>query len=154
VWTGPLLALLGIAPSALMLLGFGLAVGAAWRSRGRSPDAPLVALWLAGLGSFVAFTWWAESVVAVKGSYLLPLGVPGAVFFARGVGWLGAPARRAALWLSTLAALVAALVFVQGLFFPAIAPQHMANRWRLVGQVIPESRIAEAVDRLAPAEGR
>jgi hypothetical protein len=114
----------------------------------------LIAVWLSGLGSFVAFTWWAQSVVAVKGSYLLPLAVPAALFFARGIGVMGPRGRIATLLLSTLAAATAALVFLHGSFFPGLAPQTMASRWRLAGQVLPESHIVEAVDRLAPPAPR
>ena len=150
VVTGPLLAVLGIVPTALMWLGFGLALGAAVRTRGRDAFAPLVAVWLVGLGSLVAFSWWAQSVVAVKASYLLPLAVPGALFFARGVAWLGDGIRPVILVLCALAAGAAALVFIDGLFFPSLPPEMMASRWRLVGEVIPESYIAEAVERLVP----
>lgn len=150
VLAGPLLALLGLVPTALMGLGFALALVAAVRSRGRDRDAPLVAIWLAGLASAVAFTVWAQSVVAVKASYLLPLAVPGAVFFARGALRLGERLRIAALAVSAAAALAAALVFTDGLLFPGLDPAVMAGRWRLVGEALPDSYIGPAVDFLVP----
>jgi hypothetical protein len=117
--SGPLLALLGIIPTSVMLLGFVLALIRCVLHRGRSDDAPLVVIWLTGLASFVTFTWQAPSLTAVKGSYLLPLAVPGAVFFAGGVMWLCTRLRTGVLLLSAAAALAAALVFTDRLIFPA-----------------------------------
>jgi len=148
VYTGPLLTLLGILPTALMLLGFGLAASEAVRKRGRSDDAPLVVLFGVGVGFFVAFTWWAQSVVAVKASYLLPLSVPAAVFFARGVTRIGARWRTPVLVLCTLAAICSAVIFTHELVYTAPPAERMAHRYRLMGEILPNSYIAEAVDRL------
>lgn len=148
IYTGPLLTLLGIVPTALMLFGFGLAVAESARRRGRSDDAPLVVLFGVGIAFFVAFTWWAQSVVAVKGSYLLPLSVPGAVFFARGVKQLGSGWRPWILAASAAAALAAAVVFTHDLVYPAAPAERMAHRYRLMGEFLPNSHIAEAADRL------
>jgi hypothetical protein len=132
-----------------MLLGFLLALGDAIRRRGRSDDAPLVAVWLVGLGVFVSFTWSAPSADAAKGSDLLPLAVPGAVFFARAVRWLPAGLRAVVLAVSAAAAVAAAVVFTTGLVFPPLPPGRMANLWRFVGLVMPDSYIGEAVNHLA-----
>jgi len=148
VWSGRLLVLLGLVPTALMLLGFGAALGQALRSRGRSDDAPLVALWLAGLAGFVGFTAWAPSLVAVKGSYLLPLAPAGAAFYARAVARLPRRPRAAALGLSAAAALAAALVFSEGLVFRPQPPGKMAAVWHRLGSQLPTSNIVEAVERL------
>ncbi len=148
VYTGPLLTLLGSIPTAVMLFGFALAIADGIRRRGRSDDAPLVVLWAVGIAFFVAFTWWAQSVVAVKGSYLLPLSVPGAVFFARGVKRLGTGARPWILAASAAAALAAAVIFTHDLVYPAMPAERMAHRYRLLGEFLPESYIAEAADRL------
>jgi 4-amino-4-deoxy-L-arabinose transferase-like glycosyltransferase len=148
IWSGRLLVLLGLVPTALLLAGLGLATRDALRTRGRSPDAPLAALWLAGLAGFVAFTAWAPSLVAVKGSYLLPLAPAGAACFARAAAALPAPARAAALAVSAAAALFAALVFSEGLVFRPQPPQKMAAVWRVLGSQLPTSNIVEAVDRL------
>jgi hypothetical protein len=161
VYAGPLMTLLGVIPTGVMLLGFALALGDLVRSRGRSDDAPLVVLWGVGLATFVAFTWWAQSVVAVKGSYLLPLAVPGSVFFARGACWLGARWRPWILGFGTAAALAAAAVFTHALVFPSPPAERMALRYRLMGELLPGSHIAEAADQLvlsprrspAPAAG-
>jgi 4-amino-4-deoxy-L-arabinose transferase-like glycosyltransferase len=148
VHSGPLLTALGVVPTAVMLLGFALALGEALRRRGRSRDAPLVVLWLTGIAFFVAFTWWAQSVHAVKGSYLLPLSVPGALFFARGVDRLGVRARPWILAASAAAAIAAAVVFTQDLVFPSAPAERMAHRYRILGELLPDSYIAEAADRL------
>jgi 4-amino-4-deoxy-L-arabinose transferase-like glycosyltransferase len=148
VYAGPLLTFLGVVPTGVMLLGFALALGEWVRRRGKSDDAPLVVLWVAGLATFVAFTWWAPSVAAVKGSYLLPLAVPGAVFFARGVDWLGPRSRPWILPLAAAATLAAACVFTHALVFPSPPAERMAHRYRLMGEFLPGSHIAEAADRL------
>jgi hypothetical protein len=148
VYAGPLLTLLGLAPTGVMLLGFALALGEFARRRGRSDDAPLVVQSCVGLAAFVGFTWWAPSVVAVKGSYLLPLAVPAAVFFARGAQRMGARWRPWVLGSGTAAALVAAAVFTHALIFPSPPAEWMAHRYRLMGEILPGSHIAEAADRL------
>jgi len=148
VYAGPLLAFLGVVPTAVMLLGFALSLGELARSRGRSDDAPLVVLWCAGLAAFIAFTGWAQSVVAVKGSYLLPLAVPGAVFFARGVRALGPRLRPWILSIGAAAALAAATVFTHALAFPPPAAERMAERYRVMDEFLPGSHIGEAAERL------
>jgi 4-amino-4-deoxy-L-arabinose transferase-like glycosyltransferase len=156
VLAGPLLALLGVVPTAMLLYGLVLALRDAFRTRGRSRDAPLAAMWLAGLAAFAAFTWITPTLSAGKGSYLLPLAAPGAVLFARAVSSLGCRARGAVLAVSCAAALAAAVVFSQALVFAPIAPETMAARWRLVGSTLPGAHISEAVDRLVvgPGDGR
>jgi hypothetical protein len=148
VRSGRLLVLLGLLPTALMLVGFARATRAALRSRGRSAEAPFVALWLLGLLGFVAFTAWAPSVVAVKGSYLLPLAPAGAVFFAGSAARLPRRARAGALALSAAAALAAALVLSEGLVFRPQPPAKMAAVWHRLGSQLPTSNIAPAVERL------
>ena len=54
-------------------------------------------------------------MVAVKGSYLLPLAVPGGVFFAHGIDRIARPLRSPVLLLSAAAALAAAVIFSEGL---------------------------------------
>jgi hypothetical protein len=155
VRTGPALALLGLTPTAAVLAGFALAAGEALRRRGRSPDAPLVALWLFGLAAFVAFSVRAPTIGAAKGSYLLPLAAPGALFFARAASALGARARAALLAATAAALLFAALVFTSGLWFRPLDAETMAARWRLVGALLPGAHIGEAVEKLVgPAPAR
>ncbi len=145
VWWGTLLLLLGGVPTALVVAGLLLASAEALRRRGRSPDAPLAVMaWLA-IASFVAFTWWAPTWGAVKGSYLLPVAAPAAVFFARAVDRLRPGARRAGLALSAVAALAAACVFSQGLVFrfdprPALLPG-----WRYYDAQLPDAHIDDAL---------
>ncbi len=150
VAAGPLLALLGIAPTGVLLLGFLLALSEAARRRLRSPDAPLVVASLIGLAAFVAFTAFAQSTVSVKASYLIPLAPAAAAFFARGAGRLRGVLRRATLALGAAAALAAALVFSSGLWFPPQPPEWMGARWLLLGEVLPHSHITEATRRLVP----
>jgi hypothetical protein len=111
---GPLLTILGLVPTAAMLLGFLAATLAAARTHCRSPDAPLVVMTLLGAVTFILFTWQAPSMAAVKGSYLLPLTVPAGAFFARGVSFFGHRLRMAILVISLLAAFTAATVFTNG----------------------------------------
>ncbi len=120
VYSGRLLTLLGVVPTGLMLMGFFVALREAVRRRGRTPDAPLVLMSGVGLLTFVAFTIRAPSAVAVKASYMLPLVVPAAVFFTRGVGRLSGGTRTGALLISATAALAAAVIFTNGLVFPVL----------------------------------
>ncbi|MGH0032660.1 MAG: hypothetical protein ACQGVC_22945, partial [Myxococcota bacterium] len=150
VAAGRLLVLLGIVPTLLLLSGFAGATREAIRSRGRAPDAPLVASAWAGLVAFVGFTFVSPTIGAPKAIYLLPVAVPATLFFVRGVGALGARARTLGLAASAGAALVAALVFTQMLWFPPIGPKVMTGRWRMVGEALPESHIVETLDVLVP----
>ncbi len=124
IYSGRVLTLLGLVPTALVIAGFVVALRELIRRRGRTSDAPLVVMAGAGLLTFIAFTIRAPSAVAVKASYMLPLVVPAAAFFTRGVGLLSPRARIAALLISSLAALAAAAVFTNGLIFPFLETQH------------------------------
>lgn len=148
VYAGPILAALGVVPTLITLLGFGLAIATSLRSRGRSDDTPFVVIWVVGLAMFIGFTSWAQSVVAVKASYLLPLVAPAGLFFARGIRFVGADLRRIALGLSATAALASAVVFTHGLVFPPQPVEKMALTWRILGSYLPDSHITESVDRL------
>lgn len=150
VWAGRLLVLLGLLPTGLVVAGFLAATVEALRRRGRSGDAPLVAASWAGLAAFVSFVAVSPTIGAPKTIYLLPLAVPAALFFGRGVEALAAGLRPAALGASALAALVSGLVFTAGLWFPSIPPEVMAGRWRLVGRALPDSHIVETLDLLVP----
>jgi len=145
VYTGPLLTLLGVVPTAVMLLGLVAAACRLIRTRGRSPDAPLVVMTLVGLAFFVAFTWRAPSMAAVKGSYLLPLVVPAGVFFAGGAELLGRLCRTSMLVLSMAAVVSAALVFTGGVIYPTEPRPLEIHFWR---HVFPSSNIGEVISLL------
>ena len=74
-----------------------------------------------GLVIFIAFTARAPSAVAVKASYMLPLVVPAAVFYVRGVSLLGVRSRTAVLAISVVAMIAAGLIFANGVIFPPLA---------------------------------
>jgi 4-amino-4-deoxy-L-arabinose transferase-like glycosyltransferase len=153
VVAGPLLTLLGVVPTALMLLGFWLALVDVVRTRGRADEAPLVAVWLVGVIAFVSFTAVAPSADAVKGSYMLPLAVPGAVFFARAIRWIRPRLRAGALGISTAAALAAAIIFTHRLVIPPLPEQQMVNLWRLIAFTMPEAHVGDAANRLGGFTG-
>jgi hypothetical protein len=145
VWAGPLLTGLGLVPTALMLLGLALCTGDILRGGLRTPEAPLVLMTAVGLATFVAFTARAPSLVAAKGSYLLPLLVPAGLFFARGVETLPGRLRQLALALSASAALASAIVFTSGLVFAPASGEAVRNGWSTVARQLPDSHIDEAV---------
>ena len=129
-----------------MLAGFVLCWIDLVRRRGRTPEAPLVLLASAALAGFVAIAISAPSPAALKGSYLLGMGVPAAVFYARAATRLPRWPRRALLALSCAASGVALLVFTTGVLYPA---QAMGVRvWTRIAQVLPESYIYEAMERM------
>lgn len=146
-WVGTLLAVLGLAPTALVLAGLALAARDFARSRGRSRDAPLVAVAALAAASFAVFTWRAPSLAAAKASYLMPLAGAAAVFFARAVEALPRTLRAAGLGASLAAALASAWVFTSGACFPPdLARARVEARvWQRIGSALPGSRIAEAV---------
>ena len=104
----------------MVVLGFLAGLRELWRRRSATPDAPLIAMAVFGLAGFVWVTWGAPSVMVVKGAYLLPLAVPAAVFYARGLGLLGERTRRGVLGVSVASLLAAAAVFAHGLVFPLL----------------------------------
>jgi 4-amino-4-deoxy-L-arabinose transferase-like glycosyltransferase len=126
IYSGPVLTLLGIVPTGMMLVGFISALREFLRRRGRSEDAPLVVMALVALAAFIAFTWRVPSTTAVKASYILPLVVPAALFFARGVELIGPRFRTPVLLISGAAVLAAAAVFTHGLVFPMLEPEPMS----------------------------
>ncbi|MFQ5458411.1 MAG: hypothetical protein ACE5FC_08185 [Myxococcota bacterium] len=151
--SGAVLTFLGVFPAALMLLGFLAAVIAAVRSRGRSADAPLVVMALTGLGTFVAFTWSAPSMAAVKGSYLLPLAVPAAAFFARGLALAGRRLRGAALAICACAALAAAVAFTNGAIYTCDPmPRDVVTAWVGYAKHLHSQHILDAMAYLLPAK--
>jgi hypothetical protein len=139
------LMLLGLCPTALVLYGFGRCLIDALRSRGRSAEAPLVLMSLLGVTSFAVFTWRAPSLAAVKGSYLLPLVVPAAIYFARACDEMPRQVRAVAVALSLTAALTAGSVFTSRWTFPRKDPMGPQVMWSAIGRYLPESHIAEAV---------
>ena len=125
-YAGPVLTILGIVPSAVMVFGFVLALLDWLRRKSASEQAPLVAMSLVGLATFLAFTWRAPSAAAVKASYLLPLLCPAALFYARGVQALSPRLRVVALVISVIACLAAAYVFANGAHFPLLRPRPLS----------------------------
>jgi hypothetical protein len=79
------MALLGLAPTALALLGAGLAVRDARRGRRREVVLPLAVQAAVSLAAFAAFSWRVPLWSALKASYLLGLSLPFAAALARGV---------------------------------------------------------------------
>jgi hypothetical protein len=128
-----------------MLLGLALCARDSVRSGLRAPDAPLVVMTAMGLAVFVAFTARAPSLVAAKGSYLLPLLVPAGLFFARGVQAVRGRVRQTALVLSAAAALACAIVFTAGLVFPPADADPVRRTWETVARQLPDSHIGDAV---------
>jgi hypothetical protein len=107
---------------------------------------------IVGLAMLIAFTLKSASLAAVKGSYLLALAVPAAVFFARGVAALPDRARSLALAISLVAALAAAATFTNRLFIstPPLGALGVAQ-WRAWAAKLPGSHIGEAMDLLLGA---
>jgi 4-amino-4-deoxy-L-arabinose transferase-like glycosyltransferase len=143
---GPILGALGIVPTALALLGFLAATVDAVRTWGRSRDAPLVAMTLLGLAAFVSFTWQAPSIAAAKGSYLLPLAVPAAVFFARGATMTRGALGVTVLIVSVAASVAAAIAFTDRLVFASMPMTAEGVRtWARFAAELPRSHLDEVV---------
>ncbi len=144
---------LGLAPTTLVLAGLALAVRDCVRRRGRSRDAPLVAMAALAAASFAAFTWRAPSLAAAKASYLMPLAGASAVFFARAVEALPGRLRALGLATSLAAALAAGFFFTSDALFPPDPTRARveAHGWQRLGKALPHSRIDEAGEILGGA---
>lgn len=141
--SGPRLVLLGLVPTLLMLAGFVLATFRALAGRLRAPEAPLVAMALAGMAMLLLHTWVAPSTASVKASYLLQVAPVAGVFFSLGVGLLGPRLRAVALAVSLAAAVVAAFVFTEGVLFHSTVPG--VDIWTRWSRQLPRAHIEQAM---------
>jgi len=144
-----LLAILGLVPTTLAMLGFGVTLLHMWKTGRKIPEAPLIGMTLLGIATFVYFTSQAPALVAAKGSYLLPLATPFAVFFLRGLECLTNRWMLVCRAVSIVAIGVAAALFIQELVFPPLPDDKILYGWIDIGRVMPESNIIEAVNHLA-----
>jgi Flp pilus assembly protein TadD len=103
-WMG----VLGLIPTALALLGAGLALADIARGRRRPIYIPLLIESVASLAVFVVFSWRVPIWSALKASYLLGLSLPFAVFIARSVE---AGLARSVAWQRAAAPAALAVVF-------------------------------------------
>jgi 4-amino-4-deoxy-L-arabinose transferase-like glycosyltransferase len=147
VW-GFALLMAGIVPSLLLAFGLADVVRRVVASRGRAPEAPLLAVTALALPAYAWFTWQVPSLSAVKASYLLPLLAPAGVYFARGCALFPAPVRRVALAGSAAAAGLAAWVFATGAVFPPTNAAVSRGYWLSIGSQLPDPFIVEATQRL------
>lgn len=141
----PVLPLLGLIPTGAALLGFLAALHELGIAGRRTPLFPAVVMTGLALASFVAFTARTPAVVVAKGSYLLPLGVPAALFFARGAKLLERRIRIAVVAVSIFAALTAAVFFTSGLVFEPLDAGPMLRGWHALSARLPGAGISEAV---------
>jgi tetratricopeptide (TPR) repeat protein len=98
----------GLAPTALALLGLMVSLRVVWRDPEASADAALLLLTACGLASFVAFAYQTPTFAALKAMYLLNLSAAYGFFLARAVDALEARRRLRAAAVAGVAA--AALV--------------------------------------------
>jgi 4-amino-4-deoxy-L-arabinose transferase-like glycosyltransferase len=142
------LVLLGLVPSGVALLGLLTAAAELVRRRRLTREAPFVAMSAIALATFVAFTLRAPGLSALKGSYLLPLGVPAAVFFMRGLRSLRPRLRLPVLGLSLAAAALAAALLTNGLVFESPSAEPMKRSWLSYARQLPDAHLGEAVRTL------
>jgi hypothetical protein len=142
---GVSLASLGIVPTTTMLAGFFLALGAAIRTRGRSPWTPLLVLWTGGVLLFVAFTLRAPSAAAVKGSYMLPIAGAGTLFFSHAATALRQRGRRTLLVVCATIAAGAGVFFTEGVFGSPRANPQFFVAWLAWSRELPGSNVDSAL---------
>ncbi len=145
---GRALALIGLIPTALCVLGFAAALAAALRGRAEPGTLPLVGMTLIGLTLFLAYTWRTPPAVSLKASYLTPLAGAAAVFFCRGASLLRGRWGAVGLASSALAALLAGLAFSSHLLFPPVNMRHLL----MIAMAFPDApHQKEAADLLVRA---
>jgi hypothetical protein len=149
VYWGPLLSLLGLAPTLSLLHGCAIALRNFQRAGGRDRDAPLLAMGAVGLSAFVGFTAANPALVASKGSYLLPLLVPAGIFFARGAAALPASLRRAVLCVASSAVVTSAVLFTVDAVYESrpLPPKALLLRQAEQARV---PHVYEALERFLP----
>jgi hypothetical protein len=170
---GGWMALAGLIPSALALLGAGWALRDLWRGRRRTVYVVMWCQTLLCLVAFASFSWIVPIWSALKSTYLLGLSVPWAVFLARGVEGLASRPRRTMHVLAALAlaatGLAASAIAASGVLLPRRADSpasaavyfyfgEYARARQIYSRLIAGSRYSVAwIDNLAAvelAEGR
>ena len=134
---------LGLCPTFLMLAGLFNALKDVIKSRLSQAWLPLLATAVFGLLVYIYWTWHSATLVAVKGSYLLPLSVPAACFFARGLQKLTGRIRSAAIALCIITIVANVLVLTQGLIYDA--PYKDPLGWTEIAYEMPYSGIHETI---------
>jgi glucan phosphoethanolaminetransferase (alkaline phosphatase superfamily) len=142
-----LLPWLGICPTIILLIGFLGAIIDLIRSKLDQAWLPLLAISIFGLLLYIYWTWHAHTLMAVKGSYLLPLILPAAAFFARGLHKINVKIRFAMIMLCIFSVLMNGIVFMEGLFYST--PQNYNNiliyGWMNIAYEMPYSGIYETI---------
>lgn len=123
-----LLALSGVIPTALLVLGVLLSVRRVLRDPRAIADLAMLLLSGGMLLASVGFTWRVPVNSAVKASYLLVLSPACGLFLARGIEFLSRRGPRPAAWIASGAVIVAALLsaalFTSGLVLPRRAESY------------------------------
>ncbi len=142
-----LLPWLGLFPTLIMLFGQFDAAKDFFTSRLSQEWLPLLATAFFGLLMYVYWTWHAATLVAVKGSYLLPLMVPAACFFARGLQKTSGRIRWPLIVLCITAVLTSGVVLIQGLFYSTpFNVNTVLAIWNNVASQMPDSGIRETIE--------
>ena len=142
-----LLPWLGMCPTIILLIGFFDAIIDLIRSKLDQAWLPLLAISIFGLLLYIYWTWHAHTLMAVKGSYLLPLILSAAAFFARGLHKINVKIRFAMIMLCIFSVLMNGIVFMEGLFYST--PQNYNNiliyGWMNIAYEMPYSGIYETI---------
>jgi 4-amino-4-deoxy-L-arabinose transferase-like glycosyltransferase len=138
---------LGLCPTIILLIGFIDAIRDLIRSKLDQSWFPLLATSIFGLLIYIYWTWHAHTLVAIKGSYLLPLILPAAAFFARGLQRIKGKFGFAMIMLCSVSVLMNGIVFMEGLFYST--PQNYNNiliyGWMNIAYEMPYSGIYETI---------
>ena len=139
---------LGLCPTIIMLIGFIDAIRDLIKSRLDQAWFPLLAISVFGLLIYVYWTWHSHTLVAVKGSYLLPLIVPATAFFARGLQKTHGRMRFAIIFFCIVAILVNGIVFIEGLLYntPYNYNNILIYGWMNIASEMPYSGIYETIN--------
>jgi hypothetical protein len=140
----------GLIPTLIMMYGFAGATVDLFRGRLKPTWTPLVVMSIAGLCLYIVWTWTSATLVAVKASYLTPLLVPAAAFFARGLasfptrweGWV--PPRPIMVACCLLVACASALTYAEGAIYRTPLRDHFTE-WKRIGSKMPSSGILETM---------
>ncbi len=137
---------LGLCPTFIMLVGLVDVIKDFIKKRLSQEWFPLLTIAIFELIIYIYWTWHSATLVAVKGSYLLPLIIPAASFFARGLQKITGRIRIIVITVCIITISVNIAALVQELiYYTPYDFNSFLSTWIPIAQEMPSSGIYETI---------